>query len=56
MLFHSSIVDVNVNNCAIFFEADEDFGDVSTIDVGQSSDNDIDVTLVKDGDVTTTVS
>jgi hypothetical protein len=31
--FNSSIVDANVNNCAIIFEADKDFGDVSTTDV-----------------------
>jgi hypothetical protein len=41
--FHSSIADANVNNCAIIFEADRDFGDLSTNDVGQSYDSDDDV-------------
>lgn len=32
--FHSSVVDGNVNNCAITSEANKGFGEVFTIDVG----------------------
>jgi hypothetical protein len=33
---HSSVVDTNENNCAIVFEADDDFGMVCTLDLRQS--------------------
>ena len=32
--FHSRIVDATVSNCAIIFDGDDDFGDVTTLEVG----------------------
>jgi hypothetical protein len=53
---HSGIDDANVNNWAIIFESDNDFGDASATNIEQYSDDDSDVLWLKMVMVTAIIS
>jgi hypothetical protein len=49
--FHPSVTETQVNNCAIVFDSDVDFGEVATLDVEQLSADQVDGSAkVKAGD------